>query len=318
MKGSRRPQERTEPRRIGAGGEPASRRGIRSGEALVAAAFLAPAFLVFGLFKYYPLLNNFYLSLTSWNFFSPVKKFVGLANFRTILASDQFRQVLGQTVFYTFWSTLLSIVAGFALAAALFRKRGVAGTALRTLFFIPNITTASAVALLWVWIFDPEAGLAGRIFALFGAVSPRWLLTPEYAMWIVISLSVWRSVGYVMLIYHSGMSGIPGEIYDAASIDGAGVFQKLARITIPLLRPTTFFLTVTSFISAMQVFDIVSVMTGGGPYGTTMVMNLYIYQTAFVKARAGYASALSTILFLILLVVTVLQRKLSAGRGDDA
>lgn len=288
----------------------------RRGDALTAALFLGPSLLVFIVFKYYPLIYNFYLSLTSWNFYSPIKKFVGLANYRAIFASAQFWQVLWQTLFYTFWSSALSLAAGFAIAAALFRKRGVVGTALRTLFFIPNITTASAVALLWIWVFDPEAGLAGQIFAILGRESPRWLLTPEYAMWIVISLSVWRSMGYVMLIYHSGMSGIPGEIYDAASIDGANARQQLFRITLPLLKPTTFFLAVTSFISAMQVFDIVSVMTGGGPYGTTMVMNLYIYQTAFVKAKAGYASALSAILFILVLVVTVFQRKFSAKWAD--
>lgn len=288
----------------------------RRRETLVALAFLAPSFLVFALFKYYPLVYNLYLSLTSWNFFSPVKRFVGFANYRAIAVSPQFWQIMGQTLFYTFWSTVISLALGFLLAAALYRRRGALGTALRTLFFIPNITTASAVALLWVWIFDPEGGLAGQIYALFGLESPRWLLTPEYAMWIIISLSVWRSLGYIMLIYHSGMSGISGEIYDAASIDGANARQQLARITIPLLRPTTFFLVLTSFISAMQVFDIVSVMTGGGPYGTTMVMNLYIYQTAFVKAKAGYASALSTILFALVLAVTVLQKRMSTKWGD--
>jgi len=284
----------------------------KQSEILTAAVFLAPSFLVFGLFKYYPLLYNFFLSLTSWNFYSPVKKFIGLANYKAIFLSPQFWQVLKQTFFFTVGSSVLSLVLGFLLAVALFRKRGVVGTALKTLFFIPNITTASAVALLWIWIFDPDAGLAGQIFNLLGRESPRWLRTPEYAMWIVISLSVWRSLGYVMLIYHSGMSGISGEIYDAASIDGANARQRMTAITLPLLRPTTFFLAVTSFISAMQVFDIVSVMTGGGPYGTTLVMNLYIYQTAFMKAKAGYASALSALLFVMVLAVTVAQRKWSA------
>jgi len=286
-------------------------------EALTAAAFLAPSFLVFALFKYYPLLYNVFLSLTSWNFYSPAKKFIGLANYKAILVSPQFWQVLRQTLFFTVWSSVISLTLGFLLAAALFKRRGAVGTALKTLFFIPNITTASAVALLWIWIFDPDAGLAGQIFALLGRESPRWLRTPEYAMWIVISLSVWRSLGYVMLIYHSGMSGISGEIYDAASIDGASARQQLFKITLPLLRPTTFFLVVTSFISAMQVFDIVSVMTGGGPYGTTLVMNLYIYQTAFVKAKAGYASALSALLFVMVLVVTVAQRKMSARWAEN-
>jgi len=286
-------------------------------ETMTAFACIAPSFLIFALFKYYPLFYNFYLSLTSWNFFYPIKKFIGLANYKTIFLSSQFWQILWQTLFFTFWSSALSIVIGFFIAVALYRRRGPLGTTLKTLFFIPNITTASAVALLWIWIFDPEGGLAGQIFNLFGRESPRWLLTPEYAMWIVISLNVWRSVGYIMLIYHSGMSSISTEIYDAASIDGANSRQQLFKITIPLLKPTTFFLVLTSFISAMQVFDIVSVMTGGGPYGTTMVMNLYIYQTAFIKARAGYASALSAILFMFVLAVTIVQRKISTKWGEN-
>jgi ABC-type sugar transport system permease subunit len=291
------------------------RRPGARGEALVALAFVLPSFAVFAVFKYYPLVFNFYLSLTSWNFFSREKAFVGLANFRAILVSAVFWQVLGNTLTYTLWSTVISVVLGFAVAAALRTRRGPGGLALKTLFFVPNITTASAVALLWIWIFDPEAGLAGQVFGLFGAQSPRWLLTPGYAMAVVVSLTVWRSVGYVMLIYLAGMAGISEEYYDAARIDGASRRQQLLRITIPLLSPTTFFLAVTSFISAMQVFDIVSVMTGGGPYGTTMVMNLYIYQTAFVKARAGYASALSVLLFALVLLFTLVQKKSSERWG---
>ena len=295
-----------------------TRQRYRAKDVLVAAAFILPSFLIFAGFKYYPLAYNFFLSVTSWNFFSPEKKLVGLANYTALLASPVFWQVLRNTLSYTFWSTAISVALGFAIAAALQTRRGAGGAALKTLFFIPNITTASAVALLWIWMFDPEAGLSGQLFALFGRESPRWLLTPGYAMAVVVSLSVWRSIGYVMLIYLAGMAGISAEYYDAARIDGASRSQQLFRITIPLLSPTTFFLVVTSFISAMQVFDIVSVMTNGGPYGTTMVMNLYIYQTAFTRAKAGYASALSVVLFFLVLLATVTQKKFSDRWGAHA
>lgn len=286
-------------------------------EVLTAVLFLLPAFSIFIVFKYIPLLDNFRISMTSWNLFSPTKRFIGLQNFKSILTSDIFWQVLRNTLFFTFWSTVSSMVIGFFIAVLLFNRKGWGSKVLKTLFFIPNITTASAVAILWIWIFDPDFGLSGQLFNLLGKQSPRWLLTPGYAMWIVISLSVWRSIGYVMLIYSSGLAGINDEIYESARIDGASSWQQITRITLPLLAPTTYFLLMTSFIQSMQVFDIVSVMTGGGPFNSTNVMNLYIYQTAFARSRAGYAAALSVILFFMLLICTIIQRRFSAMRGND-
>ncbi|MDY0288701.1 MAG: sugar ABC transporter permease [Sphaerochaeta sp.] len=285
-------------------------------ELLTAFFFLLPMFAIFFIFKYIPLLDNFRISLTSWNLFSPKKRFIGLANFKAILTSAIFWKILGNTFFFTFWSTAFSMVLGFFIAVTLHKRTSLASKILKTVFFIPNITTASAVAILWIWIFDPDYGLAGQLFNLIGKQSPRWLLTPGYAIWIVISLAVWRSVGYVMLIYSSGLSGISDDVYEAATIDGASPWQQTTRITLPLLKPTTYFLLLTSFIQAMQVFDIVSVMTGGGPYNSTNVLNLYIYQEAFARAHAGYASALSVFLFLILLFFTVVQRTLSRDKGE--
>lgn len=285
-------------------------------EVATAFLFLLPAFLVFLVFKYLPLIDNFRISMTSWNLFSPEKRFVGLANYKSIFTSATFYKILGNTFFYTIFSTLISVFLGLMIAIALFGKTSKRRSLLKTMFFVPNVTTASAVAILWMWIFDPDFGLSGQLFSLFGKQSPRWLMTEGYAMWIIISLSVWRSMGYVMLIYSSGLAGIGNDVYEAATIDGASSFQKMVRITLPLLKPTTYFLVLTSFIQAMQVFDIVSVMTGGGPYDSTNVLNLYIYQMAFRRSRAGYASALSVILFLILLVCTILQQVISSRKED--
>ena len=285
-------------------------------ECLTAFLFLFPAFAVFTVFKYYPLLDNFRISLTNWNLFSEKMKFVGFENYARIFASSDFWKILWNTVFYTVASTMISIVLGFFAAKCLFGQKGKWPKVFSTLFFIPNITTASAVAILWIWLFDPDFGLSGQLFNLFGMASPRWLLTPEYSMWVVISLSVWRSIGYVMLIYTSGMTAISNDVYEAASIDGASKFQQTMKITVPLLKPTTYFLMLTMMIQAMQVFDIVSVMTGGGPYNSTNVMNLYIYQQAFQRNRAGYASALSVVLFLILLSLTVVKQAASKNKED--
>ena len=285
-------------------------------ELFVAFLFLLPAFTIFTIFKYIPLLDNFRLSLTNWNLFSSNMKFVGLENYIRIFKSEVFWKILGNTAFYTVASTLISIVIGFFVAKCLFNQKGRWPKVFSTLFFIPNITTASAVAILWIWLFDPDFGFSGQLFNLFGMQSPRWLLTPEYSMWVVISLSVWRSIGYVMLIYTSGMTSISSDVYEAASIDGASRFQQTMKITIPLLKPTTYFLILTMMIQAMQVFDIVSVMTGGGPYNSTNVMNLYIYQTAFQRNKAGYASALSVILFFILLLFTVVKQVASRKKEE--
>ena len=292
-------------------------RKYRKKEVITAVLFLMPAAVLFAVFKYFPLIDNFRISLTNWNFFRPEQIFVGLQNFVSILTSEKFWQILGNTFFYTIWSTLISIIIGFLLAVSLFRMRGHLPRILKTLFFVPNVTTASAMAILWMWIFDPDFGLSGQLFSLFGKESPRWLLTPDLAMWVVISLAVWRSMGYVMLIYTSGLAAISDEIYEAARIDGATQMQQTLYITIPLLKSTSYFLLLTMFIQAMQVFDIVSVMTGGGPYDSTNVLNLYIYQMAFGRSRAGYASALSVILFLILLVCTVIQQLLTRGKEDE-
>ncbi len=292
-------------------------RKYRKKEVITAILFLMPAAVLFAVFKYFPLIDNFRISLTNWNFFRPEKTFVGFQNFVSILTSEKFWQILGNTFFYTIWSTLISIVIGFLLAVSLFRMRGHLPRILKTLFFVPNVTTASAMAILWMWIFDPDFGLSGQLFSLFGKESPRWLLTPDLAMWVVISLAVWRSMGYVMLIYTSGLAAISDEIYEAARIDGATQMQQTMHITIPLLKSTSYFLLLTMFIQAMQVFDIVSVMTGGGPYDSTNVLNLYIYQMAFGRSRAGYASALSVILFMILLVCTIIQQLLTRGKEDE-
>lgn len=285
-------------------------------EVITAVLFLLPAFVIFIVFKYLPLIDNFRISMTSWNLFSPEKRFVGLANYKAIFSSTLFWKILGNTFFYTIFSTLISMFLGLMVAIALFGRPSKKRSILKTMFFVPNVTTASAVAILWMWIFDPDFGLSGQLFNMIGRQSPRWLMTEGYAMWIIISLSVWRSMGYVMLIYSSGLAGIGNDVYEAATIDGASSFQKVTRITLPLLKPTTYFLLLTSFIQAMQVFDIVSVMTGGGPYDSTNVLNLYIYQMAFRRSKAGYASALSVILFLILLLCTIIQQVISSRRED--
>lgn len=282
-------------------------------DVITAFLFLLPAFAIFGVFKYYPLVDNVLISFTSWDFFTD-KVYVGWSNYTRLFKSSIFWKVLGNTFHYTIWSTLLSLGLGLFLALTLHKHNSLAGRTLKTMFFIPNITTASAVAILWIWIFNPSNGLMEIIYSLFGQKSPDWLINAKYARWAIVSLGVWRSMGYCMMIFTSGMSQISGDIYEAAKIDGASELRQALSITIPLLMPTVMFLGTTTFITAMQVFDVVQVMTGGN--NGTSVINLYIYQEAFVKNNAGRAAAASIILFLILLVCTIIQRFVSKGKED--
>ena len=280
-------------------------------DVLTAILFLLPVFVVFGVFKYYPLVDNFLISMTSWDFFGP-KRFIGADNYLKLFKSGIFWNVLGNTFHYTIWSTFLSLFLGLLLALMLHKHNGLAGRTLKTMFFIPNITTASAVAILWIWIFNPSNGLMEIIYSLFGAKSPDWLLDARYARWAIISLGVWRSMGYSMMIFTSGISQINGEIYEAARIDGASELRQALNITVPLLVPTILFLATTTFITSMQVFDVVQVMTTGN--NGTSVINLFIYQEAFVKSKAGRAAAASIILFAILMICTVIQRFIAKGK----
>lgn len=282
-------------------------------DVVTAFLFLLPTAIVFGVFKYYPLVDNFLISLTSWDFFGP-RNYVGLDNYTKLFKSSIFWNVVRNTFHYAIWSTFLSLLLGLILALLLARRNSFAGRTLKTMFFIPNITTASAVAILWIWIFNPSSGLMEIIFSLFGAKSPDWLLNAKYARWAIISLGVWRSMGYSMTIFASGMAQISDDIYEAARIDGASELRQAFSITIPLLVPTITFLGTTTFITGMQIFDAVQVMTSGN--NGTSVLNLYIYTEAFVKSHAGRAAAASVFLFAVLLVCTVIQRLITERKEN--
>lgn len=276
----------------------------------VAFVFLAPSLAVFTVFVYYPLIYNFYLSTTSWNFLSPTKPDVGLRNYADMFSDSRFWEIARNTVGFAVGHVGLSLVIGLGLALLLHQQ--IKGRAIfRMLFFFPNVTTTSAVALLWVWIYDPRFGPINYALSLLGIRGPNWLLDSRWALWAVIIFSTWRSVGYVMLIYLGGLVNISQDYYEAGQIDGANRWQSFRKITLPLLSPTTFFLLVTSFIGSLQVFDEIAVITRGGPAGSTKVFNYQIWQKAFGEFDAGYASAMAVVLFLAILLLTVLQNVFS-------
>ncbi len=293
------------------------REGIRSWsnprrrtDLITAAVFLLPSLIVFGIFTYFALGFNVYISLTDWNFVSAVKQFVGLKNYVAILRDPRLLKVFRVTFHYAIGSVIGSMSVGLLLALLLYQKIPQRNF-FRTLIFSPYVTTTASIALLWVWIFQPGMGLLNYLLSLIGIKGPRWLSDPKTAMWALIIMAVWRAAGYNMVIYLAGLMNISPDYYEAAKVDGAGTLSVLRHITIPLLSPTTFFLMVTSLIGSLQVFDAPAVMTGGGPAFATTVVNYEIYMRAFTYMHAGPASALAMVLFFIVAVLTVLQVTLS-------
>lgn len=269
--------------------------------------YLAPSFLVFSVFVFFPLFFSLYLSFHKWNLISPTKIFVGLGNFTRMFTKDPlFFKVLVNTTIFSVVVVVVSLFLGLALALILNSKiRG--RTIYRAGIFLPYVTSPAAIALVWLWILDPKYGLLNDILRVVGIRGPEWLASVKWALPAIILMTIWRFVGYDMLIFIGGLQSLSPEIQEAAVVDGAGWWTLFWRITFPLLSPTTFFIAVTSFITMFQNFETIYVMTGGGPVDSTNMIVYYLYQNAFEFFEAGYASAIAVVLFLIVVTLTAIQ-----------
>ena len=279
-----------------------------SNDNVVGYLFVAP--LIFGLivFTYGPVLAAFGLSFTKGDYIS-TPQWIGLDNYTRLLNEDLFWKSLVNTLYYVVGVVPASLFLSLLLAMAMNQKlRGI--VFFRTVFFLPTITSTVAISLMWLWIYNPEFGVLNFLLKQIGLRGPAWLSSPTWAMPAVIIMSIWRGLGYNMLIYLAGLQGIPDVFYEAAEIDGAGRFAKFRHITIPLLSPTTFLLLILGMIGAFQVFEYTYVMTGGGPIYSTLTLVLHIYNNAFRNFEMGYASALAYVLFFILLLLTLIQFRL--------
>lgn len=274
--------------------------------------YLGPSLLVFTVFVFFPLGFTAYLSLTKWNLISPVRRFMGLGNYARLLKDPLFWKVLRNTAIFSVSVVLASMILGLAMALILNRRMFLRGF-YRAAIFSPYVTSAAAMALVWLWIFDPLYGLINNALRLVGVAGPPWLASTQWALPALIIMTIWRFMGYDMLLFLGGLQNIPHEYIEAAIIDGAGPWSVFWKIKLPLLSPTTFFVIVTTFITMFQVFETVYVMTQGGPVNATNVMVFYLYQNAFQFFEAGYASAIAMVLFGIIVVMTVLQERLSGA-----
>lgn len=293
-------------------GTPKDRRAVINRRRLrnlgIFALLAGPNVVLLLVFVYRPLLLSFYYSLLQWNMGSSVARFVGLQNYIRWFTDPDTPQIMGTTLIFAVATVGGALVLGLAMALLLNRKlwgRGVA----RTVVFAPYVLSGIAVGMLWLYIFDPRYGLLSTLLNAIGLDSPQWYTASPWALIMIIIVYLWKHIGYVALIYLAGLQGIPQDLRDAASLDGATKLRTFGSIVLPLLGPVTFFLLITTILSSLQSFDLIKAMTDGGPLGSTTTLMYQIYIEGFQTGRAGYASASATILFIFLLVITAVQLK---------
>ncbi len=296
---------------------PPRRRKGRKGDVWMALLFLSPTLIVFGIFILFPIGFSFYLSFQNWNLFTSEHQFIGLANYQAVFADPEFWQVFRNTAVFTFATVPLNMA--LALAVAFLLEQKVRGKRfLRAAFFTPVVVSAVAAAVIWRWVFDPNLGLVNAGLQGVGLPAVNWTTDGTAAMVALIIVGTWKTFGINMILFSAGLASIPNHYYEAAEIDGAGRWSRFWNITIPLLAPTTLFVLVLSMIGSFQVFDIVFVLTRGGPLGSTNVLVYYLYEHAFKYFDMGYASAVAYLLFAILFVLTLIQVRAFRNRGVHA
>lgn len=276
--------------------------------------YVLPAALILGTFHLLPVFYAFWLSLTDWNFIRPRINYVGLRQYETMLSDPAFQIALKNTVVYTISVVVISAAFGLALAIALNHR--IRGSGLyRTLIFLPVITATSTAAVVWKWMYAPNAsGFFNQIIGLVGLSPQRWLLDPNLAMPAVIAMSIWQSTGYSMIIFLAGLQSISRQVIEAAMVDGAGGWQRFRFITVPLLTPTLFFVSVVSVIHSFQAVSQVMILTEGGPLRRTLLLVYYLYQQAFGSFRMGYGAAIAMTLFVCIAIFTLIQWKVAEKR----
>ena len=273
---------------------------------LIGWSFILPNFVGFALLTLVPVVTLFYMSLTNWNVFGKAD-WVGLANFQRLIGDGSFRISVLNTLYYSALHIPLTILVSLGLALLLNNKlRGVAF--FRTAAFFPYITSIVAIAVVWNLLFSPEYGPINEFLRFIGIQNPPgWLTSPEWAMPAVVIVGTWRDMGYYMILFLAGLQTVPRELHEAARVDGANVWQRFVNVTLPCLRPTMFFVTVMLTINSFKIFDLILVMTDGGPGQSTLVMSQFIYRKGFEESQFGYASAAAVALFFMCIIVTIVQ-----------
>ncbi|MBC8129199.1 MAG: sugar ABC transporter permease [Rhizobiaceae bacterium] len=267
--------------------------------------FIAPNMVLFTVFVFFPLIYAGYISFHEWSLID-TPDFVGSENYARLVTDGQFWQSLQNTVVYSLATVPTSLGLGLLLAVGLNREIATR-TLLRSIYFLPVVISSVATAVIAAWLFNDSYGVINALLKSLGLGPVAWLSTPQWALPSIIITTLWTRIGFCMVVYLAALQSISPSYYEAARIDGATRLQQFRYVTWPLLRPTTFLLLILNVIHSFQVFDLIYVMTGGGPgFSTTMIVQ-YIYQAAFASSEMGYASAMGIVLFLLILLFTLLQ-----------
>jgi multiple sugar transport system permease protein len=269
---------------------------------------LLPALIGLAVITAGPVVASFLIGFTKWDVLTP-PQWIGLGNYREAFATPLFWKILRNTLLYTLLSVPPNV--GFAFALALLVNIKLRGMVVfRAIYFWPVVTSMTAVAMAWTWLFNPDVGLINYLLGLVGISGPPWLASERWALVSLAIVGVWKSVGFFMVIFLGALQNVPPDLYEASRLDGAGKWHQIRYITIPLVSPATFLVSVMAVIGSFQVFDQTVIMTKGGPANATLTLSYYIYQNAFVWYRMGYAASVAYVLFGIVFVITLIQLRL--------
>lgn len=271
--------------------------------------FIAPNLIGFVVFVFIPVVFSLVISFTDWNIFKGLKgmHFVGLNNYKDLFTDVWFVSSIRNNLLYTLVTIPVIIVISIITAVILNNKVYCRNT-IRALFFLPYIANVVAISTVWMMLYNPANGLINQFLRSIGISNPpQWLASTRWALPAIMIIGIWAGIGYNTVVYMAGLQGISPSLYESASIDGANIFQKFFKITVPMLSPTTFFLLITDIIGSFQVFGQINIMTGGGPGTSTTVIAYYIYQSGFKYYKMGYAASIAWFLLLGVFVVTLIQ-----------
>lgn len=260
--------------------------------------FILPALIPLGIFWLFPMAEAIFMSFTDWDYMSSTYNIVGLDNYKSIFSDSMFYGALKNTVVFTL-GTLVPTIAGGLFTAVLLKEKLAGSSIYKAVIFSPWVTPTVVISIVWSWIFEPQYGLANFILQLFNLPKSQWLQSSDTAMYAVILVTIWKGFGWAMIFYLTALERVPKELYEAASVDGAGRFQKFKSITLPLISPTTFFLTIITTIDSLKAYDQIQVLTQGGPSGSTRTILYLYYQMAFENFNIGEATAVAVVLLVI-------------------
>jgi sn-glycerol 3-phosphate transport system permease protein len=285
--------------------------GDRRREHVVFVLLVLPNVLLLGVWTYWPFVYSLYLSLTNWNLLRPTRDFVGLANYAALLASDQFWQTVTNTILYTAGTVFVRLALSLALAVLLNQGCLVLRSLWRLVIFSPHITTSAAMALVWLSVYDPNHGPLEAVFARVGLHFPNVMASTTLVLPALMVVGIWKGIGFSTVVFLAALQGVPRELKEAAAVDGAGAWGSFRHVSLPAISPVSYFLMVTGIIDAFQTFDLVSVMTGGGPANASTLYVYDLYREAFHYYRAGYASAMAVVFLLVMVSFTWIQTRVA-------